>query len=153
MQIFLLPMTAKRLKFFTAFVFLLLGITNRLGAKIIEPSVTLSMPPGTTGVLLTTPTGTLEAKDEPEAFSLPHDEVHATAEFAGARLLTGTKDGKWSAFTIERKGNSFEVIELSKRALAWQLSKIVISWSVVAVFLFSALFALADKSRRATQRK
>ena len=122
-------------------------------AKIIDPSTSLSRPPVTsevanraTKVPILTPEAAI--KEKPQAFEVPFDEVHATAEFAGARLVTGTKDGKLAAFTIEQKDDGYEVVELSQRELAWQLGKVVASWTIVATLLFTVLFAIADKSRR-----
>lgn len=139
----------------TAAIALLILFLNAayVEAKIMDPSTSLSAPPVTSEVANRAakfPVLTPEAaiKEEPPAFEVPLDEVHATGEFTGARLVTGTKEGKLAAFTIEQKGDGYEVVELSHRELAWQLGKVVASWTIVATLLFTALFAIADKSRR-----
>ncbi len=83
-----------------------------------------------------------------EKFSVPTDEFHATSEAFGSRLLTGTQEGSLAAFSIERRGDSYQVVRLGKQALAWELSKIVLAWGLVAFVLFAALFGVAEKFRR-----
>ena len=81
-------------------------------------------------------------------FSIPVDEIHAAEGPAGSRLITGTQDGEMTAFRIQRAGAIYEVVELSKSEVAWQLSKIVFSWTAVACLLFAGLFSIAERSKR-----
>ena len=130
-----------------------------LSAKILDPSAPTDRGPQTSEPILRSVGESLvptpqAAVEPPEEFSVPVDEMHATGSFNGNRLLTGTRDGEFAAFTI-KKGDAggYQVVELSHGELAWQLSKIVLGWGLVATLLFTALFAVAGKSRRHIRRR
>lgn len=135
----------------------LLLVSPTVLAKILDPSApsdrTIPQEPifrSAVKSIVPTPQAAVEPDEE---FFVPVDEMHATGSFTGNRLLTGTRDGELTAFTIQQgAAGGYEVVELSRSELAWQLGKVVLGWTLVATCLFTALFAFAGKFRRSFRR-